>query len=194
MVLGGKALQCRWPQQLSKRQFQCKMYHEFQRLLEAAAKSVGFSKSALPSVVAKSSFGTVPMRKEGNLIRNPAYDEDDFMALPKEQQTDQRKRSMKYLQGPNGSCLREELVVAHDSLNAHPPDFYRFRLLEAVRKLQSGRGHLSLAKLRQHYEEAFMDLFEDYPPPRWMAGRAPARACVNYHLPAAVIAGVWKAR
>ena len=50
------------------------------------------------------------------------------MALPKEQQSDQRKRSMKYLQGPNRS-MREELVVAHEFLEAHPPDFYRFRCL-----------------------------------------------------------------
>ena len=64
-------------------------------------------------MLAKSSFGTVPRRKEGNLIRNPAYDEDEFKALPKDQQTDQRKRTMKFLQGPNGS-LREELVVAHE--------------------------------------------------------------------------------
>ena len=98
-------------------------------------------------MLAESSFGTVPKRKEGNLICNPAYDEDEFKALPKEQQTIQRKRSMKYLQGPNG-CLREELVVRHEFFEAHPPDFYRFRLLEPVRKLQSGHGHLSVAKLR----------------------------------------------
>ena len=42
---------------------------------------------------------------------------------------------MTYLQGPTG-CLREELVVRHEFLEAHPPDFYRFRLLEPVRKLQ----------------------------------------------------------
>ena len=114
-------------------------------------------------MLANSSFGTVPRCKEGNLICNPAYDEEEFKALPKEQQTDQRKRTMKYLQGPNGS-LREELVVAHEFLEAHPPDFYRFRILEPVRKLQSGRGNLSIAKLKQHYEEAFMNLFGGYPP------------------------------
>ena len=119
-------------------EFECKTYEECQRLLQAAAESVGCTKSALPSVLAKESFGTVPKRKEGNLIRNPAYDEEEFKALPKEQQTDQQKRSMKYLQGPNGS-LREEVVVAHEFLEAHPPDFYRFRLLEPVRKLQTGR-------------------------------------------------------
>eukprot|EP00891_Asterochloris_glomerata_P003724 jgi/Astpho2/3724/Aster-04909 len=75
--------------------------------------SCAVERSALPSVLAQSSFDTVPMRKEGDLIRNPAYDEDDqFKALPKEQQTTQRKRSMKYLQGPNG-CLQEEVVVRH---------------------------------------------------------------------------------
>ena len=94
-------------------EFQCKTYEDCQRLLQAAAESVGCLKSALPSVLPKSSFGTVPTRVEGDLICNPAYGEDEFMALPKGQQTDQRKRSMKYLQGPNGS-LREELVVAHE--------------------------------------------------------------------------------
>ena len=83
---------------------ECKTYEECQSLLKAAAESVGCTGSALPSVLAESSFGTVPMRKEGDLIRNPAYDEDEFKALPKDQQTIQRKRSMKYLQGPNG-CL-----------------------------------------------------------------------------------------
>eukprot|EP00891_Asterochloris_glomerata_P009855 jgi/Astpho2/9855/Aster-08481 len=114
---------------------ECKTYEECQSLLKAAAESVGCTGSALPSVLAESSFGTVPMRKEGDLIRNPAYDEDEFKALPKEQQTIQRKRSMKYLQGPNG-CL----------------------LLEPVRKLQPGGGNLSIAKLRQHYEEGFINL------------------------------------
>ena len=57
-------------------------------------------------MLAKDSFGKVPMRKDGKLIRNPAYDEEEFKALPKEQQTDQRKRSMKYLQGPNEACER----------------------------------------------------------------------------------------
>ena len=46
-------------------------------------------------------------------MRTPAYDEEEFRALLKEQQTCQQERSMKYLQWPNGSCLREELVVAH---------------------------------------------------------------------------------
>ena len=32
----------------------------------------------------------------------------DEEALPEEQQTSQREHSMKYLQGPNGSCLRED--------------------------------------------------------------------------------------
>ena len=166
---------------------------QVERLLEAAAESVGCTMSALPRVLAKSSFGTVPKLKEGNLIHNPAYDEEEFKALPKEQQTVQRKRSMKYLQGPNGSLREGSLVVAHEFLEAHPPDFYRFRLLEPVRKLQSGRGNLSIAKLRQHYEEAFINLFEDYPPPGWTAGHVPARSCVSYNLPAAVIADVMKA-
>ena len=83
-------------------ELQCKTYEEFERLLKAAAESVVCTTSALPRVLAKTSFGTVPKRKEGNLIRNPAYDEEEFKTLPKKQQTIQRKRS-KYLQGPNGS-------------------------------------------------------------------------------------------
>ena len=138
-------------------------------------------------------FGTVSKREQGNLIRNPAYDEEEFKTLPKEQQTRQRERSMMYLQGPNGS-LQEERVVPHQFLEAHPPDFRRLRLLEPIRKLQSGSGGLSLAKLRQHYEEAFINLFNDYPPPGWMAGLAPAKKCFTYDLPAAVLADVMKAR
>ena len=119
----------------------CKTYEEFQRLMEVAAGSVGCTTSALPRVLAKSSFGTVPRRKEGNLIRNLAYEQEAFKAVPKEQQTDQQRRSMKYLQRPDRS-LREELVVAHEFLEAHPPDFCRFRILEPVRTLQSGRAFL----------------------------------------------------
>ena len=85
-------------------------------------------------------------------------------------------------------------MVAHEFSEAHPPDFYGFTMLEPVRKLQSGRGHLSIPKLKQHYEEAFIYLFEGYPPSGWMAGCAPARTCVSYNLPAAVIADVMKAR
>ena len=48
--------------------------------------------------------------------------------------------------------------------------------------------------MKQLYEEAFIDLFKDYPPPGWTSGRAPARACVSYNLPAADIADVMKAR
>ena len=62
-------------------------------------------------------------RVQGNLMCDPAYDEDEFKALPKEQQTVQRKRSMMYLQGPNGSLREESLVVDHEFLEAHPPDF-----------------------------------------------------------------------
>ena len=159
-------------------EFACKTYEECQRLLKAAAESVGCTGSALPNVLAESSFGTVPKRKEGDLIRNPAYDEDEFKALPKEQQTVQRKRSMKYLQGPTG-CLREELVVRHEFLEAHPPDFHRFRLLEPVRKLQTGRGNLSIAKLRQHYEEGFINLFGRYPPPGWLVARQQGQVSVT---------------
>ena len=43
--------------------FQCKTYEECQRLPEAAAESVGCTKSALLSVLAKSSFGNVPKYK-----------------------------------------------------------------------------------------------------------------------------------
>ena len=174
-------------------EFQCKTYEEYERLLEAAADSVGCTKYTLPRVFAKSlGFGTVSKSTQGDLIRNPAYNEEEFKALPKEQQTRQRERSMKYLQGPHGS-LQAELVVAHEFLEAHPPDFHRLRLLEPVRKLQSGPGGLSLAKLRQHYEEAFINLFGGYPPAGWTAGCAPARTCFTYNLPAAVIADVMKA-
>ena len=175
-------------------ELQCKTYEEFERLLKSAAESVGCTTSNLPKVLAKDSFGKVPMRKDGKLIRNPAYDEEEFKALPKEQQTDQRKRSMKYLQGPNGSLREKSLVVAHELLEAHPPDFHRFRLLKPVRKFQAGHGNLSIAKLKQHYEEAFMNLFGNYPPPGWTTGRAPARACVSYNLPAAVLADVMNVR
>ena len=173
-------------------EFPCKTYEEFERLLEAAADSVGCTKSALPMIVAKDSFGAVLRRMEGNMIRNPAYDEEEVKALPKKEQTDKRRRSMKYLQGPNG-CLKEELEVRHEFLTAHPPDFYRFRLLGPVRKLCRG-GNLSIAKLKQHYEDAFMDLFKERPPSKWLADRAPARAQVRYGLAPAVIAEVMKAR
>ena len=81
-------------------ELQCKTYEEYKSLMEAAAKSVGCSTYALPMVL--DYFGKAPKRKEGDLIRNPAYDEKEFKALPKEQQTGQRERSMKYLQGPDG--------------------------------------------------------------------------------------------
>eukprot|EP00891_Asterochloris_glomerata_P007765 jgi/Astpho2/7765/Aster-07604 len=120
-------------------ELQCKNYEDFQRLLEAAAKS-------------------------GDFVPNPAYDEEEFKALPKQEQTSKRKRTMKYMQGPDGLSLREEVVVKHNFLDAHS------------------------SELKQLYEEAFINLFEDYPPPGWMSGRAPARAYVSYNLPAAVIA------
>ena len=85
-------------------ELQCKTYEESEHLMEAAAESVGCSPYALPMVLGY--FGKVPKRQEGGLICNPAYDEEEFKALPKEQQTCQQKRSMKYLQGPNGSCQR----------------------------------------------------------------------------------------
>ena len=172
-------------------ELQCKKYEDFQRLLEAAAKSVGCTIYTLPKV--PGFFSTVPKRVEGNFVPNPAYDEEEFKALPKQEQTSKRKRTMKYMQGPDGLSLREEVVVKHNFLEGHPPDFYRFRLLEPIRKLQSNRM-LTVPKLKQLYEEAFIDLFKDYPPPGWTSGRAPARACVSYNLPAAVIADVMKAR
>ena len=92
-------------------ELQCIMYEESKRLLEAAAESVGCTTCALPRV--SGNFGTVPEHQEGGLIHNPAYEEEELKALLKKQQTCQRERSIKYLQGPNGSCLREELVVAH---------------------------------------------------------------------------------
>ena len=87
-------------------ELQCKTYEEFERLLKSAAESVGCTTSNLPKVLAKDSFGKVPMHKDGKLICNPAYDEDEFKALPKEQKTVQRKRSMKYLQRPQRKPAR----------------------------------------------------------------------------------------
>ena len=66
-------------------QLQCKTYEQYKSLMEAAAESVGCTTYALPMVLGY--FGTVPKRQEGGLIRNPAYDEKEFKALPKEQQT-----------------------------------------------------------------------------------------------------------
>ena len=43
-------------------ELQCKTYEECQLLLKAAAESVGCTGSALPSVLAESSFGTVPRK------------------------------------------------------------------------------------------------------------------------------------
>ena len=171
-------------------ELQRKNYEDFQRLLEAAAKSVGCTIYTLPKV--PGFFSTVPKRVEGDFVPNPAYDEEEFKALPKQEQTSKRKRTMKYMQGPDGLSLREEVVVKHNFLEGHPPDFYRFRLLEPIRKLQSNRM-LTFPKLKQLYEEAFIDLFKDYLPPGWTSGRAPASACVSYNLPA-VVADVMKAR
>ena len=42
---------------------------------------------------------------------------------PKEQQTWERKRSLKYLQGPDGCCLRREVVGSRKIVEGHPPDF-----------------------------------------------------------------------
>ena len=66
------------------------LIQEYKSLMEAAAKSVGCSTYVLPMVLGY--FGKVPKRKEGDLTRNPAYDEKEFKALPKEQQTGQRER------------------------------------------------------------------------------------------------------
>ena len=175
-------------------ELQCKTYEEFERLLDAAAKSVGCTKSALPKVAGY--FGKVPKLKrvEGKFVPNPAYDEKEFKALPKQEQTSKRQRSMKYLQGPDGQSLKQEVVVPHKFEEGHPPDFHRFRVLEPVRKLQSGPAKLSLAKLKQHYEEAFIDLIGIRPPDGWLAGRAPAHAEVRCKLPPAVINDVIKAR
>ena len=54
--------------------------------------------------------------------------------------------------------------MAHEFLKGHPPDIDRFRVLEPVRKLQSGPCNISVAKLRQRYEEAFINLFGVHPP------------------------------
>ena len=153
-------------------ELQCKNYEDFQRLLEAAAKSVGCTIYALPKV--PGFFSTVPKRVEGDFVPNPAYDEEEFKALPKQEQTSKRKRTMKYMQGPDGLSLREEVVVNHNFLEGHPPDFYRFRLLEPIRKLQSNTSMLTVPKLKHYYELAFMALFREHVPPGWMDGWSPA--------------------
>ena len=85
-------------------------------------------------------------------------------------------------------------MVAHEFLEAHPPDFRRLRLLEPIRKLQPGPGNLLLANLKQYFEEALINLFGNRPPSGWLADRAPARAQVICNLPPAVIASVMNAR
>eukprot|EP00891_Asterochloris_glomerata_P006875 jgi/Astpho2/6875/Aster-07874 len=62
-------------------ELQCKNYEDFQRLLEAAAKCVGCTIYTLPKV--PGFFSTVPKRVEGDFVPNPAYDEEEFKALPK---------------------------------------------------------------------------------------------------------------
>ena len=86
------------------------------------------------------------------------------------------------------------MVVPHNFEEGHPPDFYRFRLLEPIKKLMSGPSMLTVPKLKHYYEEAFIALFTKRLPPGWKADRAPARASISYNLPAAVIADVRGAR
>ena len=59
---------------------------------------------------------------------------------------------MKYLQGPNRSCLREESLIAHHLHQAHPPDLdcYGFRVLEPVRKVQCFGCQAEAAPIRRH--------------------------------------------
>ena len=85
-------------------------------------------------------------------------------------------------------------MVAHGIHQAHPPDFYRFGVLEPVRKLKSVFWQSLIAKLKQHYEEAFIDLFGNRPHSGWLADRAPAQAQVRFILPPAVIASVSNAK
>ena len=131
---------------------------------------------------------------KGDFVPKPAYDEEVFNAPPKKEQTSKRQRTMKYLQGPDEQSLREEVVVQHKFLEGHPPDFYRFRLLEPIRKLQSNTSMLTVPKLKHYYNQAFMALFHEHVPPGWMASCSPPRARVTYNLPAAVVADVMKAR
>ena len=90
-------------------ELQCKNYEDFQHLLEATTKSVGCTIYTLPKV--PGFFSTLPKRVEGDFVPNSAYDEEEFKALPKQEQTSKRKRTMKYMQGPDGLSLREEVVV-----------------------------------------------------------------------------------
>eukprot|EP00891_Asterochloris_glomerata_P008544 jgi/Astpho2/8544/Aster-05578 len=96
-------------------EWQCKTYEDFERLLEAAAESVGGTKCTLPKL--PGFFSTVPKRVKGNFVPKV------FKALPKQEQTSKRQRTMKYLQGPDGQSLKEEVVVQHNFLEGHPPDF-----------------------------------------------------------------------
>ena len=173
-------------------EYQCKAYEEYLALLDAAAESMGCTRSTLPRVTG--SFGNVPKREDGRPIRNPAYDEREFKALPKEQQTRERESTMKYLQGPDGRSLKEERVVDHKFLEGHPPDFYRFRLLEPIRKLQSGPKMLSAANLKQYHTEAFIAFLGQPPPHGWLADRTPSHATPTYNLPPAVMANRMRAR
>eukprot|EP00891_Asterochloris_glomerata_P004816 jgi/Astpho2/4816/Aster-07516 len=107
-------------------------------------------------------LSTVPKRVKGDFVPKPAYDEEVFNAPPKKEQTSKRQRTMKYLQGPDEQSLREEVVVQHKFLEGHPPDFYRFRLLEPIRKLQSNTSMLTVPKLKHYYNQAFMALFHEH--------------------------------
>eukprot|EP00891_Asterochloris_glomerata_P005376 jgi/Astpho2/5376/Aster-05919 len=138
---------------------QCNTYEDVERLLKAAAESVGCTKSALPRV--SGSIGTVPKHVEGGVIPNPDYDEKDPC------------------KGPADAACEQNWWLLMKFIEGHPPDFHRFRLLEPVRKCQPGPGNCAVAKLRQHHEEAFINLFEAHPPTGWLAGCVPAGAQVD---------------
>ena len=95
-------------------ELQCKTYEELKRLLETAAESVGGTICTLPKV--PGFFSIVPKRVKGDFVANPAYDEEMFKALPKQEQTSKRQRTMKYLQGPCASKHRHKGHAGHNKI------------------------------------------------------------------------------
>ena len=85
---GTPELQCKTyavPASAGSRREECGLHHIYLKVYMPKVPEVpGF-------------FSTVHKRVEGDFVPNPAYDEEDFKALPKLEQTSKRKRTMKYL-------------------------------------------------------------------------------------------------
>ena len=94
-------------------EFQCQTYEEYERLLEAAADSVGCTKRALPMVLAKISFGTVPKLKLWNAT--------SFATLPMMRRSLRPSQRSSRLasgiapcstcKGPTGACKKNEWLL-----------------------------------------------------------------------------------